>query len=141
MAVWLRSVRHRVGRRGAALLFFAELDLVYGLVLAFPSGASASSATNRYFATVGPLDVWAVLWIFVGLVCLWCAFQRYDRYGYNAAILLYVLWGGLALLGVWFFDVPPTAPAIWLSLAGLVWVLSGWREPHQDADDAADVTP
>lgn len=133
----VRAARHRVGRRGASLLFFAELDLIYGYALAFPP-TSGLSVTNRFFASLLPLDFWAGLWTATGLVCLVCAFRRYDRPAFMAAIALKVLWGGFALIGVWFADVPVASGAVWISLAGLVWILSGWREAGQDADDRAD---
>lgn len=136
MRRWYRAVRHRVGYRGAALLFFAELDLVYAWVLAFPTPEVRTSATNQYFATLLPLHAWAMLWAVVGALCLYHAFVRYDRLGFIAAVLLKVIWGGFALLGNWFADVPASSPAIWISLAGLVWVLSGWREPGLSTEDA-----
>lgn len=131
------AARHRIGRRGAALLFFAELDLIYGYSLAFPPRGIPPTATTRYFATLLPMDVWAAMWIVTGLACLVCAFLRHDRFAYAAAIAVKVMWGGLALMGFWFADLPPTAGAIWVSLAGLVWILSGWRETGQDAEDRA----
>jgi hypothetical protein len=134
----LRAARHKVGRRGAALLFFAELDLIYGFFLAFPSPDAARSPTNLYFASLASLDLWAIPWVFVGLMCLFFAFQRYDRMAYASAIAIKVLWGGLAIIGIGFADVPVSAGAIWISLAGLVWVLSGWREVGQDAEDQSD---
>ncbi len=120
-------------------MFFAGLDLVYGYSLANPTAGTLTSPTNRFFASVLPLPAWACVWITVGLICLWHAFHRYDRFGFSAAVLIKMLWGILALVGVITAGVSPSVPAIWLALAGLVWVLSGWREPHQDADDAEGV--
>jgi len=126
---WLVGIERRVGFRGSVLLFLGELDLVYGWTLAFPSAASAVSPLNRYFCTMLPLRAWAVLWAGVGLICIYHAFHRYDRFGFIAAIAIKVLWGSLALIGVWYSDVSIASPAIWLSLAGLVWRVSGWAEP------------
>lgn len=131
-----RVVRHHVGRRGAFLLFLAEVDLFYAYALAFPTRTSAANATNQWFATMLPLDAWACLWFAVGLICLFYAFQRHDRLGYIAAIFIKVVWTGLSLIGMWFADVAVSGPAIWLSLAGAVWVISGWRESGLDAEDA-----
>lgn len=130
------DVKHRVGRRGAWLLFLTELDLFYACLLAWPTPATSGTATPRWFATMLPLDAWAAMWAAVGLICLVYAFTRYDRPAYMAAILIKVIWTGLAVLGVWFADVPASTPAIFLSLAGAVWLISGWREPGLDAEDA-----
>jgi hypothetical protein len=130
-----RRVAHRVGLRGGALLFFAELDLLYGYGLAFPSPLSAASGTNRYFASLLPLRAWSVLWFGVALICLYHAFHRYDRPAFIAAIGIKMLWGTFSLIGVIYADVPIGSMAIWLSLAGLVWILSKVREPWLDIED------
>ena len=135
MAVW-QAMRHRIGRRGAFLLFLTELDIFYACLLAWPTPATVGNATNRWFVTLLPLDAWAAIWAAVGAVCLVFAFSRYDRPAFGAAILIKALWTGLSLLGVWFADVPISTPAIFLSLAGAVWVISGWREPGLDREDA-----
>lgn len=132
LSAWAR-VRHRIGRRGAALLFFAGLDLIYGYALAFPTPGQ-DSPTNRYFTAIMPPVALGSIWATVGVICLYHAFQRHDRFGFNAAIMLKMMWGGLALLGVWSAHVPIASPAIWLSLAGLVGILAGWREPEPKDD-------
>lgn len=115
----------RVGHRGVSLLSFGALSLLYGFgALAFPSSEVTASATSRYFATLLPLRAWAVLWVVTGVVCVYHAFQRYDRFGYIAAVGMFMLWGLLTALGVWFADVPATGVAIWLVLAGKVWAES-----------------
>lgn len=110
------------------MLFFAELDLVYAWTLATSTPVNANTALNRHFADMMPLRWWAVLWAVIGVGCLVEAFLPVDKYGYEASWLLYSLWGGLAAVGALFADVPPSAPAIWLSLAGLVWRLSKWTD-------------
>jgi hypothetical protein len=126
---WLHRLNIRIGLRGSVLLFFGELDLVYAYVLAFPSERTASTPIYQYFGSLAPLPAWGLLWATVGLICIYHAFHRYDRFGFVAAIAIKVLWGLLSLLGVWFADVSISSVAIWLSLAGLVWRLSGVTEP------------
>lgn len=106
------------------MLFFAGLDLVWARTLAFPDATTANGQLFRYFASILPLRVWAILWALVGIACLVDAFLPRDRWGYEASILVYLLWSGLGFVGVWFANVAPTTPTAFLVLAGLVWRLS-----------------
>lgn len=130
----LRGLEQRIGFRGSVLLFFAELDFVYGYVLAFPAPETAASPTYRYFSSLLPLRAWALLWVGVGVICFYHALHRYDRFGFVAAIALKILWGSLALIGVWYADVSISTVAIWLSLAGMIWRISAWPEPYSMED-------
>lgn len=134
----LRDITHRqVGRRGASLLFFGTLDLVYAWAMYTNDPAAAvTNSTYRWIDTIAPLDVWAVVWAVVGLVCLYHAFHHYDRFGFIAAIGIKVVWGLLCLAGVAYGEVSVGSVGIWLGLAGLVWIISGWREPIDYGDDA-----
>ena len=124
----LRAARH-VGRRGAALLFLAEVDLFYAASLLWPSPAAARTPSNLFFASLLPLDVWAAMWAIVGVVCIVYAFRHHDRVAFVAAIGVKTLWAGLAIIGVFAGGVPVSTPAIWISFGGFVWLVSDWRDP------------
>lgn len=124
--------RFLVGRRGACLLFFGVLDLLYALSLWQPVAESKLSPTARFIAGVAPLPWWAALWALVGIICLaGAACARYDRIAFSAAIGIKTLWGGVFLLG-WLAGAIErgwVAAVIWLGLACMVGVLAGWPEP------------
>lgn len=130
----MTASQQRIGRRGAALLFFAFLDLVYCWSLLTPSAAARDSPSLRFIAGIAPLWVWAGLWGAVGLVCLCCAFLRRDQVGFTAAIAIKVMWG-LLLVGaqaVGGVDRGYVSAAVWLALALLVGLISGWPEPPRE---------
>lgn len=131
--IWHRRVHYRLGRRGESLLFFGGLDLVYAWsLLTAPPGANP---TYDFFATVAPRDAWAVLWCVVGVICIYHALQRYDRFGFVAAIGIKVLWGLISAVGCVTAGVSVGSVGIWLGLAGLVWRISGWAEPPAELED------
>jgi hypothetical protein len=112
-------VRDRVGRRGAALLFFALLDLVYAGSLGWAPSSVRSTPAYVWLTGYLPLWAWAGLWAGVGLLCLVQAFQRADRVAFACASLLKVLWGVLHVAG-WLLDVVPrgyVSAVIWLARA------------------------
>lgn len=127
----MNGVRHRVGRRGAALLFFAFLDLVYCWSLLDPPRSTRDNAAYAFLASILPLWTWGLVWGAVGIVCLISAFRRHDEVAYTAAIAVKVLWG-LLFTGGWLFaDVERgyVSAAVWLALALLVALIAGWPEP------------
>jgi hypothetical protein len=124
------AIVHRVGRRGAALLFFAFLDAIYCHGLLFPPAAVRASPTYVWLASIAPLWGWAAMWGGVGAACLVFAFRRRDQPAYAAAMALKILWAGVNL-GGWLWaglDRAYLAAAIWVGFAGLLAVLSGWPE-------------
>jgi hypothetical protein len=66
-------VANRVGRRGAALLFFALLDFVYcyGLLSRAPAVDAVLRLDERHHAAA----LWAACWGVVGVICLVFAFR------------------------------------------------------------------
>lgn len=130
----LRRLARRVGYRGAALLFFGQLDLVIGWSLVDPATAPLLKAAPAYrvLLAAGWLrPVWATAWALVGLVCLVGAvFQRADRWGFAAAIGIKLLWA-LGLLAAWPLGAPRgwLNGEVWLTLAGFVGIISAWPEP------------
>ena len=137
------GLRRRVGHRGAALLFFAMLDLVYCQALLFPSAQSRAGDQQQFLATILPLWAWAVGWGGVGLVCLWGSVQRRDQAAFTAAIGLKVLWGLLSLAG-WLIagvDRGSVNAAVWLVFAGFVWIIASWPEPPHGWKERAWTPP
>lgn len=133
-ARWPRLVVHvadRIGRRGTSLLFFALLDLVYGLNLARPPAESKLSPTLAFIRYIAPLPVWAALWVAVGVVCLAGAFMHHDRWAFTAAVGLKTLWGATFLTGwiVAHLERGWVSAVIWLAMAGWVLVIASWPEP------------
>lgn len=122
-----------VGRRGRVLLFFGSLDLVYAVSLTAPDAESRRTAFFTWLADIAPLWVWAIAWGGVGAVCVWQAFCRRDQAGYAAAVSLNVFWGLVSAAGWLFGGVERgyVSAAVWLGLAALVMVISGWPEERK----------
>jgi hypothetical protein len=93
----VRRLLDRVGRRGAALLFFAGIDAMWAFALLNPP--SPMTPAYAWPATVAPLWAWALAWAGVGLVCVVFAFRRHDTPAFTAAVTIKVLWGGIVVLG------------------------------------------
>ena len=125
----LDALRHRVGRRGACLLFFALLDAIYAASLT----SAPASDTYQFLDSLMPLTWWAGVWACVGGMCVIQAFQHTDRVAFAAASALKVVWGLAQLIGWAFGDIPRgyVAATIWLALAAFVQVIAGWQEPSR----------
>lgn len=139
MASMLHRLRHRVGRRGAALLAFAFIDAVIGFSLLDPRSQpvrqSPVYALYRVILQIAPFRVWAWLWIAVAVACAVGAFARAraDRWAFAAAIAIKLTWA-LGLLGAWVAYHAYrgwVAAATWTVLAALVSVVAGWPEPER----------
>lgn len=127
---WGCRLIHRVGHRGASLLFFALLDAVYSFSLFNPPPEAQVSRTIAFMRDVAPLQFWGGLWAVVGLICFICAFRTDDRWGFTAAMLIKVLWGCLYVYGAFTgVDRAYLSAAIWLCLAGWVAIISSWPPP------------
>jgi hypothetical protein len=123
------SVLARIGRRGAALLFFTLLDFVYCLsLLTTPRPLTPLYA---WMDSVVPLAVWAAGWGLVGAICLWYAFCLYDTPAFTAAVALKVAWGLTALFGFITGAVPTgyVSAVIWLAFAAFVFLIAGGIPP------------
>jgi hypothetical protein len=125
----VRPLLARIGRRGAALLFFALLDLVYGYAL-----ATAPRPLSLFYAwtdRIVPLQAWAACWCAVGLICLVFAFLTRDTAAFMAAVALKVGWGGTAFFG-WTAGAVPLgylSAVIWLAFAAFVYLIAGGIPP------------
>ncbi|MEV6633868.1 hypothetical protein AB0M54_24265 [Actinoplanes sp. NPDC051470] len=121
----MRRLRQRVGRRGAALLFFALLDLVYCFALLNPP--QPLTATYVWMTTLTPLWVCALCWGAVGMLCLVSAFLEQDTPAFVGAVALKIGWGLFTLFG-WMADAVDrgyVSAVIWLAFAAFVYLIAG----------------
>lgn len=127
----LHALARRVGRRGAALLFFATLDFIYGWSLLDPTSTATASPGYVWLASVLPVQVWGLAWTVVGAFCLVGAFVREDSIAWVAAMAIKVMWGVLWFCGWLLAGVERgwVSAAVWLPMAALVALLAGWPEP------------
>lgn len=124
------ALTSRIGRRGAALLFFALLDFVYCLSLL--TGPRPLSPLYTWMDTLVPLPVWAVCWGATGVICLVYAFRSYDSTAFAVAVALKVAWGTNAAWG-WLTDAVPlgyVSAVIWLAFAAFVHLIAGGIPPR-----------
>jgi hypothetical protein len=66
----MMRVFHRIGRRGASLLFLSLLDGVYAVSLLTIPHEARNNPAIVFPALLLPLPVWAAVWGSVGVVCL-----------------------------------------------------------------------
>lgn len=125
----IRRLVYRIGRRGAALLFFAGLDAV--IAWSMFQTEEARPPTYQYADTFAPLWAWAILWGVCGAVCAVTAFLRVDWVGFAAAMAVKALWGLVLAGGAVTGHIPRglAAAVVWLTFAAFVWLLSTWPEP------------
>lgn len=117
--------------RGAALIFFGLLDLVYAFSLFNPPASARRSASLQFVASIAPLWAWALLWLIPGLLCAAQAFMRADRVAFTSAIVVKVIWGLLYVVG-WItggLERAYVGATVWLALAGFVAIIAAWPEP------------
>lgn len=131
----IRRLIRYVGRRGAALLVFAFIDIAIGVSFLDPETSAQTRAIPTYRATleVASLTVWAWLWLLVAATCAVGAFRQKDRLSFGAAIAIKVVWAG-SFLASWILYSAPRAwlaAATWGVLAALVLLISGWPEPNK----------
>lgn len=126
-------LRYRIGRRGAALLVFAFVDVIIGWSLIDPSTQAQTAALPVYRATVevAPLSVWGWTWIAVAAVCVAGAVARSDWFAFAAAIGIKLVWAGCFIASWLVFGAPRgwLGAATWGVVAALVYLISGWPEP------------
>jgi hypothetical protein len=118
-------LRERIGRRGAALLFFALLDFVYATALL--TAPRPLTAFYAWMDEIMPLPAWAACWAAVGLICAVYAFAIRDTVAFMAAVAIKVGWGLPALFG-WIHGSVPLgylSAAIWLAFAAFVYLIAG----------------
>lgn len=125
----------RLGRRGSSLLALAMLDIAIAWALFTLDDYSATVRTSYAGQTSFlPLSVWAVVWLVVGVVDAVQAFVHWDdRIAFVLSACVKVAWAAGFLVGWAFFDLKRAWLSIflYLTLAVLVLIISGWEENHQ----------
>lgn len=130
----MSALTRRIGRRGAALLFFALLDLVYAFALL--TAPRPPTAFYVWMGQIMPLPAWAACWAAVGVICLVYAFMLRDTPAFMMAVSLKVAWGLLALFG-WVHGIVPLgylSAVIWLAFAAFVHLIAGGIPPAQRSE-------
>jgi hypothetical protein len=128
----VRRLRRHIGRRGAFLLFLAELDVIIALSLRLPLPYGLSPAqVYGLFAKVAPLDVWSDMFYGVALACTVAALWHPARpLAFPLAAALKTLWGLLYIVA-WLSGAMGRgylSAAIWLTFASVVLIVSSWPE-------------
>jgi hypothetical protein len=92
--------RTRLGLRGAFLLGLAEVDLVYGAGLLFPSEETRHSSAYAWRQEFLPTEAWGAVWMAVGVFLITQAWSRRDRPAFTVAIVIKLVWAVVAV-GSW----------------------------------------
>ncbi|MDH6226196.1 hypothetical protein [Streptomyces sp. MJP52] len=102
----VRRLSKQLGRRGVALMLLGTGKILFGLGYVLhpepdPRGLGLLTRT-------ADLRVWAWLWILCGAITASCAWLRIgrDRWGFIAAQLPPLIWGGAYLWGAVIGDYP-----------------------------------
>lgn len=128
----LRPALKYIGRRGAFLAFLAEIDILLyqSLHAALPFGLRPAQVYAP-FLRYAPLSVWAAFWLFTGLTCAAAiAWLPLRPWAFMLAAALKTAWG-LTYLDAWATGTLPRGymqAAVWLTFAGVILIVSGWRE-------------
>jgi hypothetical protein len=129
MSTRVRRLLTRIGRRGAALLFFCLLDVVYCFALLNPP--RPLTPVYAFPAQLMPLWAWALSWAAVAVLCAVFAFVERDTPAFVAAEAIKVAWGLTSLFG-WMAGVVERgyiSAAIWLAFAVFVYLIAGGIPP------------
>jgi hypothetical protein len=129
---WNQWLKWKAGRRGTILGILAAMDIGYGimLVLGFdPTGAGGALPNQKYMIPL-TLGQWGAIWISVGIFLLTGVLAVSDRFQFAAAALLKFTWASSILI-TWMHSGHDagTSPMVWVTLAFIVLLASGWPEP------------
>lgn len=136
MAGLLRRLDVLVGFRGSFLLVLAVVDALTAWSLANPPEEIPATSFMTFIRQLAPLQVWAGLWLGVGLVCAAYAFRAVDWPAFLAAALLKLGWIALLLIAWQFADVERgwVSATQWVVAGVLVLRIAAWPEPQRDQD-------
>lgn len=119
-------LRQVIGHRGAFLLFLFVLDVLFGYSIYI------TDLHEPKLYPILPEQGWAILWMFVGIVCFFSAFLGgyRDRIAFGLSAFLKTAWA-LRYAWLWYLGVPFSwvAVSVWLAFAAIVLVISSWPEP------------
>lgn len=126
----LQKLIHRIGHRGAFLIFIGFLFVVYG------SGITTDPAIGIPAVYIFSNDVWGWIFIPIGAVVISGSLcVKNDRWFYMLAALMSAIWSS-AWISMWFVHnhVPGAwaLAAIWAADAAITLVVSSWRENYRD---------
>lgn len=127
-----RRLGRALGRRGAILLCYGTVWLLYGygqIISPQPDQRGLDLLLRAW-----PLQVWGYLWITAGLMAIVFAWlpQGLDTAGFVAVVAIALPWTLGYLVSWWPMGVFPRgwiAAAIWGVITAPVGVVVGWREP------------
>lgn len=116
---------HRIGHRGAFLLFLTVLDITYGWFFY----RSPSVGFDLFL----PIHHWAYIWFATGVITFIGAFLKGgDRYAFGAAATIKVgfafEWFNLVLTQHTKIPYAALNGVIWLAFAVTVFLISTWPE-------------
>lgn len=134
MTGFLRRLDVLVGFRGSFLLLLALVDGLTAWSLANPPAQIPTTSYMTFIRQLAPLQVWAGLWLGVGLVCATYALRTVDWPAFLAAALLKLGWIALMLIGWQFAGVERgwVSASQWLVAGALVLRIAAWPEPERD---------
>lgn len=127
MASLIKRLADRIGRRGSYLFFLALLDVLYGYSIWVSVGTPAIAAYDMFFSP----QVWAVIWVGVGLVLAQQAFVRLDRVGFTLAVLIKFAWATIATYNFLYSPADPRgwiSAVIWFAFGTLTAIVANWPE-------------
>lgn len=131
----MRALLHRIGRRGAILLYLSFVAALQALVMLQPVD-DHTSPLHLFANEIVPLAAWAGLWAASAVVAGVNAFRLHDRYGFAAMGAMSILWGlvslGGYLTGAVHWGYRPAA--IWLGVAGMTFIVATWPEHVEGRD-------
>ena len=125
-------VQHRLGRRGAFLAVVGLGWVYYGLgVVLAPTRDTVAALAPITHAI--PLDALGAVWVACGVLALVSAVAPpgLDRWGFAGVVGPPLMWFG-AFAAAWSTgDTGRSWPSggTWLTWAGVVMIIVGWREP------------
>ncbi|MCG5214533.1 hypothetical protein [Streptosporangium sp. KLBMP 9127] len=121
---------HRIGRRGASLLFVALVSTVVALSLMSPPREVLATAGYLVLDAILPLRVWAAIWLLTAVLCVGQAFVRSDRIAFACASAMMVAWSLIYIVGA-FTGVNPRGwvlGGVWLAFGAWLTLISTWAE-------------
>lgn len=134
-----RALHTNVGRRGAALLGLGVADVLYAVSLL--DHGNRQSATVRWFATIGPVEMWVAMWFIVAAICF-AGFAtgfihpRSSRHwAFFGAVAIKAWWLIMCLLGWFSGQVSIGSVGVWFGFLFFVALIAGWPEPASWNED------